>query len=70
MRERRAVPEPHERMDDGRRMDDDLDPPVLEPEEVMRLDQFEPLVRERRRVDRDLGAHGPGGMREGLLHGH
>ena len=32
-------------------------------EQVMRLDQFQALVHERRRIDGDLGAHRPGGMR-------
>ena len=69
MRERSTVAEADERMDDGRRMHDDLDPLVVEPEEVVRLDQLEALVRERRRVDRDLRPHRPRRMREGLLHG-
>ena len=36
-------------------------------EEEVRLDHLEALVRERRRVDRDLRAHRPGRMRERLL---
>ena len=70
MRERGAVAEADERVDDGRRVHDDLDPLVLEAEEVVRLDQLEALVRERRGVDRDLRAHRPRRMRERLLHGH
>ena len=54
-------------MDDRRRLDDDLDPLVRQPEEEVRLDQLEALVRERRRVDRDLRAHAPGRVRERLL---
>ena len=67
--ERRAVAEAHERVNDRGRMHDHLDPLVLDPEEVVRLDELEALVRERRGVDRDLRAHGPRGMRERLLHG-
>jgi hypothetical protein len=33
----------------------------------MRLDQLEPLVRERRGVDRDLRAHVPRGMRQRVV---
>ena len=40
---------------------------VRDAEQVVRLDQLEPLVRERRRVDRDLRPHAPGRMRERLL---
>ena len=36
-------------------------------EQVMRLDQLEPLVHQRRRIDRDLRAHRPFGMRDRLL---
>ena len=36
-------------------------------EEEVRLDQLEPLVRERRRVDRDLRPHAPRRVRERLL---
>ena len=64
MRQRGAVPEAHHGVHDGGRVDDDLDPVVREVEEEVRLDQLEPLVHERRRVDRDLRAHAPGRMRE------
>ena len=67
MGERCTVAEAHERVDDGRRVDDDLDPLVREPEQKMRLDQLEALVRERRRVDRDLRPHAPRRVGEGLL---
>ena len=70
VRERGAVAEAHERVDDRRRVDDDLDPVVRQAEEEVRLDQLEPLVRERRRVDRDLRAHAPGRVRERLLGRH
>ena len=70
VRERCAVAEADERVHDRRRMHDDLDPLVREPEEVVRLDQLEALVRERGRVDGDLRPHRPRRMRECLLHGH
>ena len=50
------------RMDHRLRMDDDVDPLRRQAEQVMRLDQLEPLVHHRRRIDRDLGAHRPVGM--------
>ncbi len=70
MRERRAVPEADERVDDRARMDDNLDPVVRKIEEKVGLDQLEPLVGERCRVDCDLGAHVPGRMRERVLRGY
>ena len=36
-------------------------------EEMVRLDQLEPLVHHGRRIDRDLGAHAPVRMRDRLL---
>ena len=67
VRERGAVAEADERVDDRRRLQHDLDPLVRQAEEEVRLDQLEALVGERRRVDRDLRAHAPGRMRERLL---
>ena len=67
VRERRAVAEPDERVDDRGRVDHDLDPVVREAEEEVRLDQLEPLVGERRRVDRDLRAHAPRRMGQRVL---
>ena len=64
VREERAVAEADERVDDRGRMDDDLDPVVRDAEQPVRLDQLEPLVRERGRVHGDLAAHRPGRMRE------
>ena len=66
MRQQRSVAEPHERVDDRRRVHDDLQLRVGHVEEPMRLDQLEPLVRERGGVDGDLRAHPPGRMRERL----
>ena len=67
MGERAAVAEADERVHDRGRMDDDLDAIVRKAEEEVRLDQLEPLVRERRGVDGDLRAHAPGRVRERLL---
>ena len=67
MRERRAVAEAHERVDDRRRLQHDLDSLVGDVEEEVRLDQLEPLVGERRGVDGDLRPHPPGRMCERLL---
>ena len=54
-------------MDDALRMDDDLDRVVVDIVQPVRLDDLQALVRERRRVDRDLRAHRPGRVAEGLL---
>ena len=60
VRKRRTVPEADERMDDRRRVHDDVDLLVREAEQEVSLDQLEAFVRERRRVDGDLRAHVPG----------
>ncbi len=70
MRECRAIAEPDEAMYDRTRMHDDVDPLVRNIEQIVSLDQLEALVRKRGRVDRDLRPHGPGGVRESLLHAH
>ena len=70
MREGRAVAEPHERVHDGRRLEHDLDPLVRQAEEEVRLEQLEPLVRERGGVDGDLRPHAPGRVGERLLGSH
>ena len=41
-------------------MHDDLDAVEVDAEQLVRLDDLQALVHERRRVDGDLGAHGPG----------
>src|SRR5215208_506596 len=51
-------------------MHDDVDLVVRDAEQVVSLDQLEPLVHQRRRVDRDLAAHRPRRMRERLVHRH
>ena len=70
VRDRGAVAEAHEAVDDRRRVDDHLDPLVREAEEEVRLDHLEALVGERGGVDRDLRAHRPGRVRERLLGRH
>ena len=65
----RAVDEVDQRVDQRLRVDDDVDPLVRHPEQMVGLDQLEALVHQRRRVDRDLAAHLPGRMRERLLAG-
>ena len=49
-------------MDGALRLHDDFDFVVGHVEQIMSLDNFEPLVHERRGVDRNLGAHMPGRM--------
>jgi hypothetical protein len=70
VRERRAVAEANERVDDRRRLQHDLDLLVRQSEEEVRLDQLEPFVRESRRVDRDLGPHAPRRVCKRLLGSH
>ena len=48
-------------------MDDDLELVVGEPEEDVRLDQLQALVRERGGIDRDLRPHAPRRVSERLL---
>ena len=57
-------------MDDRLRVDHHVDPVVVDPEQLVRLDHLEALVHQGRRVDGDLLAHGPGGMVQRRLHGH
>jgi hypothetical protein len=58
------------RMDHALRMHDDLDALERRAEEPVRLDHLEALVHHRGRVDRDLAAHHPVGMRARLLGRH
>ena len=67
VRESGAVAEADERVHDRGRVHDHLDPLVGKTEQEVRLDQLEPLVGERGRVDRDLRPHLPGRVRERLL---
>ena len=64
VRERGAVAEADDRVDDRGRMHHDLDLLVGQVEQEVRLDQLEPLVGERGRVDGDLRPHLPGRMRQ------
>src|ERR1700737_2523367 len=56
-------------MHDALRMDHDLDTIVRQPEQKVRLDYLERLVRQSRAVYRDLAPHSPGWMPEGILDG-
>ena len=62
-----AVDEPDGGVDDALRVDDHLDRVVLDIVQPVCLDDLQALVGERRRVDRDLGAHRPGRVAERLL---
>ena len=64
-----AVDEPDGGVDDALRVDDDLDRVVADIVQPVCLDDLQALVGERRRVDRDLGAHRPGRVAEGLRRG-
>ena len=68
--DRRPVGELRHRVHDRLGMHDDLDLVVVHVEQLMSLDDLQTLVHQRRRVDSDLGAHGPGGVRQGLVDGH
>jgi len=70
VREGGAVAEADERVHDRCRLQHDLDPVVVDPEEEVRLDQLEPLVRERGGVDRDLRPHAPRRVSERVLRRH
>ena len=67
LRQYRAVDIFHHGMDDALRMDDHIQLLGRHVEEELGLDQLQPLVHERGRVDRDLAAHRPLGMLAGLL---
>ena len=68
--ERGAVVQVHEGVHDRLRVDHDVEALVRHAEQVVGLDQLEPLVHERGGVDRDLAAHVPGGVGERLLASH
>ena len=70
VRERRAVAQGHERVDDRLGVHDHVDAVVRRAEQPVRLDHLEALVHQRRGVDRDLPAHRPGGMAQGVLDRH
>ena len=62
-----AVDEPDGGVNDALRVDHHLDRVVVDIVQPVRLDHLQALVRERRRVDRDLRAHRPRRVAEGLL---
>ena len=65
-----AVLELDHRVDDRLGMLHDGDAVGLDVEEPPRLDHLEPFVDQGRGVDRDLGAHRPLGVAQGLFDGH
>ena len=65
--DRRAVGELHHRVDHGLRVHDDLDVVVVDPEQLVGLDDLEPLVHQRAGVDRDLRTHRPRRMGQSLV---
>ena len=67
VRERRAVVQVDQRVNDRLRVDDDVDPLDRHAEEVVGLDQLEALVHERGAVDRDAPPHVPCRVGERLL---
>ena len=58
----------HHGVDDALGMDHYVDVVVVRPEEVVRFDDFQTLVHQRRRIDRDLASHAPVGMLQGVCH--
>ncbi len=50
-------------------MNHDIDGVIWQPEEVVRLDHLQGLVRERGTVDGDLRSHLPGRVLQRLIHG-
>ena len=67
--DRRAVDEGDHRVDHRLRVDDDVDALVGHAEEQVGLDQLEPLVDQRRRVQRHHRPHRPRGVGERLVDG-
>ena len=63
----RAVAELDQAVDDRLRVNDHIERLRPQREQMMGLDEFEALVHQRRRIDRDLRSHGPGRMLERLL---
>jgi hypothetical protein len=66
VRDQRAVAEAGHAVHDRLRVHDHLDARVGDAEQVVGLDQLQPFVHQGGRVDRDLCAHRPGGMGQGL----
>ena len=63
------VGELHHRMHNALRMNENIDVPVRDVEEDVRLEDLETLVHHGRRVHRDLGTHLPAWMGKSLSHG-
>ena len=63
----RSIDQLHHGMHDRLRMDDDLDLIGADTEQPVRLDDLEPLVHQRRRIDGDLPAHLPCRMTKRLI---
>ena len=59
----------HHRVHDRLRVHDDVDVGVRDVEQQVRLDQLQPLVDQRGRVDRHDRAHVPRGVGQGVLDG-
>ena len=68
LRKHRGVGGFDHRVDDRLRVDHDLNVVVRGAVEVVRLDDLEALVHQRRRVDCDLAAHRPVWVRARVLH--
>jgi hypothetical protein len=66
----RAIGELDDAVDQRLGMNDHVDPLVGCPEEMVGLHHLEALVHQGRRIDRDLAAHRPGRMVQGLLDGY
>ena len=67
LRHERPVDELDEGVDERLGMDHDVDSLARQSEQEVRLDHLEALVHHRRRIDRDLRAHLPGGVGERVL---
>ena len=67
--DQRSVGEGDEPMHDRLRMHDDIEPVGWQAEQMVRLDQFESLVHQTRRIDRHLRPHHPVGVGERFLAG-
>ena len=62
-----SVDELHHGVYDRLGVNYDRDAVIIDVEQLVGLDDLESLVHERRRVDGDLGPHGPGGVGQGVL---
>ena len=67
LRQYRAIHVFDHRMDDALRMDQHIEPFGWHVEQHLRLDQLQPLVHQRGRIDGNLAAHRPPGVPAGLI---